>query len=113
MVKAVRIPGGLRAIALAMATLLSACSFAPVYRVPATAIPTQFKEAGNWQTAEPADHLPRNGWWRVFGDTRLDRLEPQVAKANPNIAAALARHDEADALVAQARSALLPRWARA
>ncbi|WP_042338829.1 efflux transporter outer membrane subunit [Paraburkholderia ferrariae] len=108
MVKAVRIPGGLRAIALAMATLLSACSFAPVYRVPATAIPTQFKEAGNWQTAEPADHLPRNGWWRVFGDTRLDRLEPQVAKANPNIAAALARHDEADALVAQARSALLP-----
>jgi NodT family efflux transporter outer membrane factor (OMF) lipoprotein len=108
MAKAVRIPCGLRAVALAMATLLSACSFAPVYHAPATAIPTQFKEAGNWQTAQPADQLPRNGWWRVFHDPELDQLEPQVAKANPNVAAALARHDEADALVAQARSALLP-----
>jgi NodT family efflux transporter outer membrane factor (OMF) lipoprotein len=76
--------------------------------VPATAIPTHFKEAGDWQTARPADRLPRNGWWRTFDDPVLNQLEPQVAKANPNIAAALARHDEADALVAQARSALMP-----
>ncbi|WP_321949377.1 efflux transporter outer membrane subunit [Paraburkholderia sp. J10-1] len=98
----------LRAAALAAALLLSACSFAPTYHAPATAIPTHFKEAGGWQTARPADQLPRDGWWRAFDDPVLNQLEPQVAKANPNVAAALARHDEADALVAQARSALLP-----
>ncbi|MBB2931660.1 efflux transporter outer membrane subunit [Paraburkholderia silvatlantica] len=98
----------LRAAALAAALLLSACSFAPAYRAPVTAIPTHFKEAGGWQTARPADQLPRDGWWRAFDDPVLNQLEPQVAKANPNVAAALARHDEADALVAQARSALLP-----
>jgi NodT family efflux transporter outer membrane factor (OMF) lipoprotein len=94
--------------ALASAALLDACSFAPPYRAPAAAIPAQFKEAGQWQTAHPADQLPRDGWWKVFQDPLLDQLEPQVAKANPDVAAALARHDEADALVAEARSALLP-----
>jgi NodT family efflux transporter outer membrane factor (OMF) lipoprotein len=98
----------LLATALVGALLLSACSFAPVYKAPAAAIPTHFKEAGAWQTAQPADQLPRDGWWQVFDDPVLNQLEPQVAKANPNIAASLARHDEADALVAQARSALLP-----
>ncbi|QGZ59851.1 efflux transporter outer membrane subunit [Paraburkholderia acidiphila] len=98
----------LRAAALAVALLLSACSFAPTYHAPATAIPTHFKEAGDWQTARPADQLPRDGWWRAFDDPVLNQLEPQVEKANPNVAAALACHDEADALVAQARSALLP-----
>lgn len=98
----------LRAVALAAALVLSACSFAPTYHAPATAIPTHFKEAGDWQTAQPSDRLPRDGWWRTFDDPVLNQLEPQVAKANPDIAAALARHDEADALVAQARSALLP-----
>lgn len=98
----------LRAIALAAAALLSACSFAPTYHAPAAAIPAHFKEAGDWQTARPADQLPRDGWWRAFGDPMLDQLEPQVAKANPNIAAALARHDEADALVSQARASLMP-----
>jgi NodT family efflux transporter outer membrane factor (OMF) lipoprotein len=94
--------------ALAAAVLLNACSFAPPYHAPAAAIPTHFKEAGDWQQARPADQLPRDGWWKVFHDPILNQLEPQVAKANPNVAAALARHDEADALTAQARSALLP-----
>ncbi|QGZ65911.1 efflux transporter outer membrane subunit [Paraburkholderia acidisoli] len=98
----------LRSIALAAAALLSACSFAPAYHAPAAAIPTHFKEAGAWQTARPADQLPRDGWWRAFGDPMLDQLEPKVAQANPNIAAALARHDEADALVGEARAALMP-----
>ncbi len=101
-----RLRVGLTALAAAM--LLNACSFAPTYHAPATAIPTHFKEAGDWQLARPADQLPRDGWWKAFNDPMLDQLEPQVAKANPNVAAALARHDEADALTSQARSALLP-----
>ncbi|WP_321905947.1 efflux transporter outer membrane subunit [Paraburkholderia tropica] len=108
MVKASGLHTKVRLVALAGAMLLSACSFAPTYHAPAAAIPTHFKEAGDWQTAQPADQMPRDGWWKAFNDPILDQLEPQVQKANPNIAAALARHDEADALTSEARSALMP-----
>nr|WP_322093088.1 efflux transporter outer membrane subunit [Paraburkholderia bannensis] len=103
-----RLNSRLKLVVLATSALLGACSFAPVYHAPATAMPTHFKETGGWQMAQPADQLPRDGWWKVFNDPMLDQLEPKVQQANPNIAAALARHDEADALTSQAKSALLP-----
>ncbi|MFM0741138.1 efflux transporter outer membrane subunit [Paraburkholderia xenovorans] len=95
-------------IALAAAALVSGCSFAPPYHAPATAIPTSFKESGPWQLARPADRVPRDAWWRVYRDPVLDRLEQQVAIANPDVAAAIARHDEATAYLSQARSGLFP-----
>ncbi|WP_175924328.1 efflux transporter outer membrane subunit [Burkholderia latens] len=93
---------------LASVAFLSACSFAPVYQAPQTALPAAFKEAGEWQTAQPADRIPRDGWWKVFRDPVLDRLEVQVVVANPDVAAAVARHDEAGALLDEARSGLFP-----
>jgi NodT family efflux transporter outer membrane factor (OMF) lipoprotein len=95
-------------VALAVAALFSGCSFAPTYQVPPTAIPTAFKESGAWQPARPADQVPRDGWWQVYRDPVLDKLEAQVATANPDVAAAVARHDEATAYLAQARSGLFP-----
>ncbi|MDR6502692.1 NodT family efflux transporter outer membrane factor (OMF) lipoprotein [Burkholderia ambifaria] len=93
---------------LAGIAFLSACSFAPAYHAPHTALPARFKEAGGWQAAKPADRIARNGWWKAFRDPVLDRLELQVAAANPDVAAAVARHDEAAALFDQARSGLFP-----
>ncbi len=93
---------------LAGVAFLSACSFAPVYHAPRTALPTTFKEAGGWQAAQPADRIERDGWWKAFRDPALDKLEIQVAAANPDVAAAVARHDEASALFDQARSGLFP-----
>ena len=90
-------------VALAVSALFGGCSFAPVYQVPPTAIPTNFKESGAWQLAKPADQVPRDGWWQVYRDPVLDRLEVQVASANPDVAAAVARHDEAVDYLAQAR----------
>jgi NodT family efflux transporter outer membrane factor (OMF) lipoprotein len=87
---------------------LSACSFAPTYQVPQTAIPTAFKETGPWQLARPADRIPRDGWWKVYQDPVLSGLEEKVNAANPNVAAAVARHDEASALLAEAQSGLYP-----
>lgn len=95
-------------IALAVTALFSGCSFAPVYQVPPTAIPTTFKEGGAWQQAKPADQIPRDAWWEVYRDPVLDKLEVQVAAANPNVAAAVARHDEAIDYLDQARSGLFP-----
>jgi NodT family efflux transporter outer membrane factor (OMF) lipoprotein len=95
-------------IALAAAALMSGCSFAPTYHVPATAIPTKFKEAGNWQLARPADRIPRDAWWTVFHDPVLDKLEAQATTANPDVAAAVARHDEALASLDVQRAGLFP-----
>jgi NodT family efflux transporter outer membrane factor (OMF) lipoprotein len=95
-------------VALAAAVLASGCSLAPTYQVPATAIPTAFKEAGDWQPAQPADRIERDAWWTVYRDPVLDRLATQVAAANPDVAAAVARHDEALAYLDVQRSGLFP-----
>jgi NodT family efflux transporter outer membrane factor (OMF) lipoprotein len=95
-------------VAAACAVALNACSFAPTYKVPATAIPTTFKEAGPWQPAKPADRIPRDSWWTMYRDPVLSGLEAKIATANPNVAAAVARHDEASAYLQEARSGLFP-----
>ncbi|VWC90752.1 RND transporter [Burkholderia lata] len=98
----------LLAVWLGSVALLAGCSLAPTYRAPAIPVPAAFRETGAWVDAAPADRLPRDGWWRVYGDATLDRLEPLVARANPDLAAAVARHDEAAALFDEAHAALLP-----
>ncbi|MBN3761755.1 efflux transporter outer membrane subunit [Burkholderia sp. Ac-20365] len=90
------------------ASVLSACSFAPPYHAPEAVIPTAFKEAGPWQTAKPSDRISRDGWWKIYDDPVLNGLEAKVVSANPDVAAAVARHDEAQAFVQQARSGLFP-----
>ena len=61
-----------------------------------------------WGPAHPSDQLPRKDWWQDFGDPVLDSLETQVDAANPDLAAALARYQQAHALELEARSALFP-----
>jgi NodT family efflux transporter outer membrane factor (OMF) lipoprotein len=87
---------------------LSACSEAPTYQPPALAVtPTAFREAGPWVPAEPKT-AGSGDWWQGFGDPLLDRLEARIASDNPTLAAALARHDEAQAYVGEVRASLLP-----
>jgi NodT family efflux transporter outer membrane factor (OMF) lipoprotein len=95
-------------VACMAAGVVSACSFAPPYHAPVAAIPTAFKEAGPWQTAKPADRTTRDGWWRIYKDPVLNELELEADNANPDVAAAVARHDQAEAYVQQARSGLFP-----
>ncbi|HLZ66391.1 MAG TPA: efflux transporter outer membrane subunit [Aliidongia sp.] len=84
--------------------LLAACDLAPPYEPPATAVPADFKEAGDWATAQPKDDAPRGKWWEAFHDPALDALEEQVTAANQDLKVAVARFDEAraDAKTAQA-----------
>lgn len=90
------------------ALFLAACDFAPAYHPPAVQMPAKFKEAGNWQKAQPADDRPHGDWWRVFNDRMLDELEPQVETANQDLAAALAAYLQSRDYVAQAQAALYP-----
>ncbi|MEI9891754.1 MAG: TolC family protein [Caulobacteraceae bacterium] len=91
--------------------LLSACSFAPDY-APAQAFDGP---AGGLQGNGPLDarrpgRHPRRAahGGRCSADATLDDLEGRIEKANPDLAAALARYDQARALVSQARAAFLP-----
>ncbi len=78
----------------AMAWALSACSLAPHYEKPQAPVATQFKGAGIWQQAKPADKLPRGAWWSLYHDSRLDGLEHQVLTSNNSLAMAVAHYDQ-------------------
>ncbi|RKF23543.1 efflux transporter outer membrane subunit [Altericroceibacterium spongiae] len=54
---------------------------------------------GQW----PGDH-----WWRAYGDPQLDTLIGEARRESPDIAMAMARIRQADALARQAGAALLP-----
>jgi multidrug efflux system outer membrane protein len=71
-----------------------ACSVGPDYRRPVEPVPAKFKSATASEARPPK--LGRD-WWKLFGDPKLDELEAAALKANPDIAAAMARVAEARA----------------
>lgn len=93
--------------ALLAATLLAGCATAPDYVRPAVPVTPAFKEQGPW-TLAGTDVPPAGEWWLVFRDPVLDDLMPRVTAANPTLAAAVARYDQAAAQVRRARADLLP-----
>ncbi len=87
---------------------LAACSLAPSYQAPQAPVPAQYQDTGPWIEAQPADQLPRGGWWRLYGDSELSSLEAQLEANNPDLAAALAAYDQARAYDAEVRSKEFP-----
>ena len=92
----------------ALLALLTACNLAPPYRAPLVPVPVAYKEAAPWQPARPADDLSRGDWWTRFGDETLNDLQPQIDTANADLAATVARYDQARAYAAEAGAALYP-----
>ncbi len=98
--------------ATAAALLLSGC-LGPAYRRPEVATGDSFKElpaasSDTWKPASPADALPREGWWTVFGDARLNGLEARVLSGNQTLAQAKAQYGQALELVSVQRAGWLP-----
>jgi NodT family efflux transporter outer membrane factor (OMF) lipoprotein len=90
-------------------SVLSGCSFAPVYKTPSSAPPADaYAELGDWHKAEPQDDHSRGAWWEQFGDPQLNALEVKVGNANQSIQAAFARLQEARSTTRVARADLLP-----
>jgi len=87
---------------------LASCSLAPDYKPPEVLTPVAYKEAGPWGLAQPADDKPRRDWWKDFGDPKLDALEAQIDSQNPDLAASLARYDQARAYVSEVDASMLP-----
>lgn len=88
--------------------LLGGCVAGPNYVRPPTAVPAAYKEAGDWQPAQPSDAVSRGKWWEIFGDARLNALAEQVDVSNQNVRVAEARLRQAEALVEQSRAGLWP-----
>lgn len=97
-----------RAGLAAILSLLAGCSLAPPYQVPPTATPTAFKEQGPWTRATPSDAVDPGAWWDAYRDPVLNGLETRIATANPTLAEAVARFDQANAYAAEARAGLSP-----
>ncbi|KWV54402.1 RND transporter [Bradyrhizobium macuxiense] len=72
---------------------------------PALDIPRGYKAV---QQARAGDALPTLDWWRAFRSTELTQLMEEAQVVNLDIAAAVARFRQADALARQAGAALLP-----
>ncbi|MBO9601122.1 MAG: efflux transporter outer membrane subunit [Novosphingobium sp.] len=51
---------------------------------------------------------PGDNWWQAYGDPQLDALIAEARTGSPDLAAAMARIRQADALAGQASSVLLP-----
>jgi multidrug efflux system outer membrane protein len=95
--------------ALATALALSGCAAGPPPRQPIIPTPDHFDAIPpSWTEATPADAAPRGPWWQAFGDPVLDDLEARAEQASPTLAAALARRDEARAVLGQTAAALVP-----
>ncbi len=92
----------------ALTLLLSACSLAPPLKTPVVPAGDAYKEIGPWTQAQPADRLPRDSWWALYGNAELDGLEKRLIDGNPTLAAALANYAQARALADQARAGLFP-----
>ena len=93
----------LKRSALLLALALQGCSLAPTYKTPDLQLPEHYREQssdGPWHSAQPADQLSPQ-WWRVYQDERLNSLQQQLLKANPDLAAALAHFDAAQAYASQ------------
>ncbi len=98
------------AVLAILAAALAGCTVGPDYVRPDAPAPAAdtWKEGGGWKLATPSDHLPLHAWWTIYGDPKLDELEREAMQNNQDVVAAAARYREADALLAQARSGLLP-----
>ena len=106
-----RLTAGRKAIAfalgLALAGSIAACSVVgPDYQAPATMLEPFHSEGA--VTARPAAAPPLDSWWTGFNDPVLTRIVERTLAQNLDLAAALARVDQARATAEAAGARLLP-----
>ena len=83
------------ALCLISGMALSGCSFAPDYNRPAMDIPETWSKAS--YSLPMATRSLEVQWWKRFNDPVLDKLVEEALLHNQNLAAAVARVDQARA----------------
>ncbi|MFZ4762432.1 MAG: efflux transporter outer membrane subunit [Alphaproteobacteria bacterium] len=104
-----------RQLLLSSLLLLPACSSAPLWKSPKTAVPEKYKEENNnssqnssWKKAEPQDKQSKGEWWRVFGDAKLNELQQLAMQNNQTLEQAAANWQEARAVAGIDSAAKFP-----
>jgi outer membrane protein, multidrug efflux system len=97
------------ALAALAACSLAACRVGPTYQRPDFAAPAHAPQQWRDTFDNPAAAVwPSADWWHGFGSERLDALIAQAQSSNDDLAAAIARIEEADAQARIAGAPLLP-----
>ncbi len=91
-------------LALTLWPLLAGCDLGPDYVKPTLEVPAAYRAS----PATAATAWPATDWWSIFGSPELDRLIAEARQHNFDLAAAIARVEEANAQVAISGSPLLP-----
>jgi len=90
-----------------MVGLVSGCALVgPDYQRPDNDLPVQFSEQ---ETAAEADSLITPTWWELYQDPVLNDLVAQARTNNTDIKLAVARIEEADAILREVGTTLFPR----
>ena len=89
---------------MSLLVLLSGCTVGPNYRQPQVNAPAVFRGSSGAQQASLAD-LP---WWDIFKDPTLTSLVKTALANNYDLAAAVARVEQARQVAAEARSQYFP-----
>ena len=85
---------------LAMAMLAGGCMRAGTdYVRPKATFPAAYVDPGPWKEAAPNDAVVRGKWWEIYGDPVLNALEDRARHASPRVQAAVARVDQARAIL--------------
>jgi NodT family efflux transporter outer membrane factor (OMF) lipoprotein len=94
----------------AAVVLYSLGSFAadPKYNRPDVPQPQRWQSPVPWQQAAPLDSLPKNTWWKIFGDSDLDQYEELAIASNQTLRVATARLAEARAFARVTSAGLYP-----
>jgi len=87
---------------LIVAGLLAGCALGPDYERPVTPTAAAYPEAGKGGSAVRAE------WWKSFGDPELDALVARAFAANTDLRQAVARVEEASAVLTEVEGASLP-----
>lgn len=88
---------------------MAGCAIGPDYQRPATSLPAGY--GADVPATAPADKpaMAVNAeWWKLFQDSVLDDLMARAMVNNSDLQLAVARVEEADALMRQADASLLP-----
>jgi NodT family efflux transporter outer membrane factor (OMF) lipoprotein len=99
-------PSGPALLGGVVCALLTGCSVGPTYKRPDIVLPAQWHETG--ADGASASVWPAAEWWQGFGSAKLDELIAAAERNNDDLAAAIARVQEADAQARIAGAALLP-----
>jgi multidrug efflux system outer membrane protein len=94
----------LHGAAFILALTLGGCiNLAPNYQRPAAELPADWSAPAGQSAATLGAQ-----WWKIYGDAQLDRMVDEALAHNANLAVAIARVDEARALLGETRSGQFP-----